>query len=149
MIPLFFYTAYTIADLLLPDRYENKQEVQNPNPVPDFPRLAGTFTSQYLDEVLLIMPSESSISVKNYQEGGTLKALQTEERTFVSTSSSGKKYFRFDESFKQLILTDYDGSLKLFNKSKIFHKENNTTLKNLEGTYRLKNSDLDTPLGDG
>lgn len=130
----FFYNNYSIADILLKDSYKkiDTEKIQ----IADVSAFTGKFASKYLDEVIMIRSTDSALSITNYQKGEKYEAFQGDENMFVSTSSSGRRTYQFNQKGDTLEITDYDGSTKVFHKAENFSTPGN--LKDLAGSYLSK-----------
>lgn len=130
----FFYNSYSIADILLKDSYKkiDTEKIQ----IADVSAFTGKFASKYLDEVIMIRSTDSALSITNYQKGEKYEAFQGDENMFVSTSSSGRRTYQFNQKGDTLEITDYDGSTKVFHKAENFSTPGN--LKDLVGSYLSK-----------
>ena len=114
----FFYSNYRIADILLKDHY--KKIETGAGLIADASSFTGRFTSDHLDEVIMISATDSALSIINYQKGESNAAYQADEYRFVSTSPSGRRAYLFNPTRDTVELTDYDGAKKAFHKAEDF-----------------------------
>ncbi|MEM8940221.1 MAG: serine hydrolase domain-containing protein [Bacteroidota bacterium] len=131
----FFYNNYTIADILLEDSYK-KIEVET-EPKSNVDKLTEKFINKYFDEVVQISFTDSALNITNYQKGENFVAFQSDKNVFVSSTSSGRKTYQFNQKRDSLQIINYDGSTEIFHRAEDFYPPTRS-LEHLAGPYLSK-----------